>query len=137
MNIGRVVSAIELKSTQGDKTMHIRDIVMATVFASTILQIGCAANYNQVVRSPAPSIKNGAIIIIKGVAWPAWVYNIKRSVERIENVKNVAFNLKKGIATVEFRRGKSVRPARLWKAVKEAGFTPVSVEISGTIYKGP
>ncbi len=37
---------------------------------------------------------------------------------------------------VEFDEGHSADPVLLWKAVKHAGFTPVSVNIKGKIYRG-
>lgn len=63
--------------------------------------------------------------------------NIKRSVERVAGVKNVAFNLETARATVAFDPDTSVSPADLWQAVKESGFTPVRVETGGVAYEGP
>lgn len=63
--------------------------------------------------------------------------NIKRSVERVNGVKNVAFDLETGRATVTFEPDTSVAPVHLWRAVKESGFTPVRVETSGGAYEGP
>ena len=37
---------------------------------------------------------------------------------------------------VEFDEGKTANAAQLWKAVKSAGFTPISVDIKGTVYRG-
>lgn len=63
--------------------------------------------------------------------------NVKRSVERVENVKQVRFDLPSGVASVVFESDKPAQFEQLWQAVKHSGFTPVKIESQGRVYKGP
>lgn len=62
---------------------------------------------------------------------------MKRSVERVDGVKEVQFDLSTGQASVSFQPGKTPTPADLWRATKESGFTPVKIESAGVVYEGP
>ena len=62
--------------------------------------------------------------------------SIKRSVERLKQVKSVSFALKTGIASVEFEPGKKPTLEGLWTSILESGFTPVKIEANGEVYKG-
>lgn len=62
---------------------------------------------------------------------------MKRSVERIEGVRQFEFDLNTGHGAVLFEPGRSVSSATLWKAVQQGGFTPVRVESGGEVYSGP
>ncbi len=63
--------------------------------------------------------------------------NIKRSVERVENVRKVRFDLDTGVAEVIFKAHKKAKVEALWRAIKESGFTPVKIESHGQTYEGP
>ncbi len=62
---------------------------------------------------------------------------MERSVERVDGVKTVKFDLNTGWATVAFETGKIPSPAELWKAVERSGFTPAKIEYDGKVYEGP
>ncbi|MCH7526272.1 MAG: heavy-metal-associated domain-containing protein [Planctomycetes bacterium] len=62
---------------------------------------------------------------------------MKRSVERVDGVKEMQFDMSTGQASVSFQPGKTPAPADLWRATKESGFTPVKIESAGTVYEGP
>ena len=64
------------------------------------------------------------------------MHNVKRSVERVDGVDNVEFDLNTGQGVMSLEPGKTIVPAELWQAVKSSGFTPVKVEIDGRVYQG-
>lgn len=63
--------------------------------------------------------------------------NVKRSVERVDGVEEVTFDLNTGRGSVRFQAGRKLEPAELWEAVKGSGFTPERIEIGGVVYEGP
>ena len=53
------------------------------------------------------------------------------------NVKHISFDLQTGEGKIWFTSpDKKVEAGRLWKAIKDAGFTPVSVRVGDVEYKG-
>ncbi len=64
------------------------------------------------------------------------MHNVERSVERVDGVKKVTFDLNSGKGSVSFERGKTVAPTILWQAIKASGFTPVRIETKGAVYEG-
>lgn len=62
---------------------------------------------------------------------------MKRSVERIEGVRQFEFDLNIGRGAVLFEPGVAVSSPILWKAIKQGGFTPVRIEAGGEMYTGP
>jgi len=64
------------------------------------------------------------------------VTNVTRSVERIDGVKEVDFDLNTGRGSVRYKPGRKPNPTELWEAVKRSGFTPERVDIGGVIYEG-
>ena len=62
---------------------------------------------------------------------------MRRSVERIDGIKRLQFDLNTGRGTVMFNAGKRISRETLWDAIKKSGFTPIAVESRGHTYKGP
>ncbi|MEE8169220.1 MAG: heavy-metal-associated domain-containing protein [Phycisphaerae bacterium] len=62
---------------------------------------------------------------------------MKRSVERVDGVRQVSMDLQSGRANVQFQPDKMPDPADLWDAVRAGGFTPVRVQMPAGIYEGP
>ncbi|NOX59962.1 MAG: heavy-metal-associated domain-containing protein [Planctomycetes bacterium] len=60
---------------------------------------------------------------------------MQRSVERVEGVRKIDFDLNTGRGILTFEPGKTVAPAALWQAIKESGFTPTRVETKGEVYE--
>ena len=63
--------------------------------------------------------------------------NVKRSVERLEGVAKVTFDLNRGVGTVTFGEKQQPTVEDLWHAIVESGFTPTKIELDGQEYKGP
>ena len=61
---------------------------------------------------------------------------MRRSVERIDGIKKLEFDLNTGRGTVVFDAGKQISPEALWKAIEKSGFTPVEVTSRGKTFKG-
>lgn len=61
---------------------------------------------------------------------------MERSVERVDGVSKVSFDVSSGRASVVFESGKTAAAADLWEAVKAGGFTPVWVKIGDQVYDG-
>ncbi len=54
------------------------------------------------------------------------------------NVKHISFNLETGEGKIWFTSPDAkVDAKRIWKAIKDSGFTPVWVRIGDTEYNGP
>ena len=62
---------------------------------------------------------------------------MRRSVERLDSVKQLGFDLNTGKGIVEFAPDKKPSNQELWKAIEDSGFTPLQIEIAGEVYKGP
>ena len=62
---------------------------------------------------------------------------MRRSVERVDGIRKLEFDLNSGRGTVFFNSGKKVSHEALWKAIEKSGFTPVEIESRGRSYKGP
>jgi len=62
---------------------------------------------------------------------------VKRSVERVQGVERVEFDLNTGRGTVTFRPGSIATLEDLWHAIQESGFTPVRIETENKVYDGP
>ena len=63
--------------------------------------------------------------------------NLTRSVERVEAVAKVDFDLNTGRGTVAFKSGVTCTPQELWEAIETSGFTPVRIEWDGQVHEGP
>lgn len=61
---------------------------------------------------------------------------MKRSVERVDGIKRVDFDINLGRGTLIFDQGRKITREAIWDAIKKAGFTPVEVEMGGQSYKG-
>lgn len=62
---------------------------------------------------------------------------MRRSVERVDGIKKLEFDLNSGRGIVVFDAGKQISAEALWSAIEKSGFTPVEVESGGHTYKGP
>ena len=57
------------------------------------------------------------------------------AVKKIEGVAEATVSLKDGMATIQFAATNRVKVARIWKAVRDNGFTPrqAAIEVDGTV----
>lgn len=62
---------------------------------------------------------------------------MKRSVERVQGVQKVSFDLNTGRGALAMKQGVTVEPEKLWSAIKSSGFTPIKIESQGQVYTGP
>lgn len=58
---------------------------------------------------------------------------MRRSVERLDGVSKLEFDMESGRASLFFVPGKSVSHEDIRKAIQDSGFTAVRVEIGGVV----
>lgn len=72
---------------------------------------------------------DGALLYVNGLGCPLCATNLEPQLKRVRGVNNVAIDLGAGTARVNLEPGAArPSPARLKKAVEDAGFTLVKIE---------
>lgn len=66
---------------------------------------------------------------IDGMFWHLWAYGTQQSLSRLEDVEKAEVNLEKELGFINLKKGKPLRPGSLRKAVEDAGYTPVWIDL--------
>ena len=107
-------------------------IIAALAVGAVTLPLGCAStDSGNRIQAVAETRTPDALVHITGLSCPYCVYNVERSLQRVEGVARVSTDLNIGVASVWFAEGKSPDPGHLREAVKNSGFTPNKIVIHG------
>lgn len=68
-----------------------------------------------------------AQVKVYGMACPFCAYGLEKKLKAIDGVKKIDIDVKNGIASLEFEKGKVADKKTIADAVKKAGFTPDSI----------
>jgi copper chaperone CopZ len=78
----------------------------------------------------SPTLARKAVVKVKGLACPFCVYGLEKHLKKLPGTTEVKVSLGKGEATVTFSPDSNVTEEQVRKAVRDAGFTPGSIEWS-------
>ncbi|HEO64315.1 MAG TPA: heavy-metal-associated domain-containing protein [Spirochaetes bacterium] len=105
--------------------MRSKRLTWITVFVLAVL-VSVTSSYARV-----PSVT----MVIKGMSCPFCAFGLEKKLKKVEGVKSIKITLKTGKTVLSAEDGKSINVSQIPKAVKDAGFTIDSIEITavGTI----
>lgn len=99
-----------------------RWIVLALV-AAVLTSLAVAA-----WSGPDSSASRQAVVAVNGMSCPFCAYGVKKHLSALPGVKRVQVELAKGEAIVEFAPEAKATDGQIRKAVRDAGFTPGTIE---------
>ncbi|GMT49777.1 MAG: hypothetical protein IEMM0008_1316 [bacterium] len=105
--------------------MRIKGLSQITLFVLAVF-VSVTSSYARV-----PSVS----MVIKGMSCPFCAFGLEKKLKKVEGVKSIKITLKTGKTVLSAKDGESINVSQIPKAVKDAGFTIDSIEITavGTI----
>ncbi len=81
---------------------------------------------------PSAAFAGGAVKVrakVKGLSCPFCAYGIEKKINKIEGVKEVRVDIKKGSVIIIYKDSKFFTRESLNKALRDAGFTPGDIKV--------
>jgi copper chaperone CopZ len=107
-----------------------RRLALVALFPLAVVA-GCASSADPAASDPAltqPIAAESATLEVHGMGCPLCAENVGRSLEKVPGVADAEVDLAAGKWAVDFEPDHAVAEADLQRAIKDAGFTLVSIE---------
>lgn len=85
-----------------------------------------------VLTQPLKAQIHKVTVVVEGMACPFCAYGIEKKLKKVDGVRSVVIKIREGKAILEAEEQESIGLAHVPKAIRDAGFSPSTIEIEAT-----
>lgn len=85
-----------------------------------------------VLTQPLRAQIHKVTVVVEGMACPFCAYGIEKKLKKVDGVRSMVIKIKEGMAILETEEEESIGLAHIPKAIRDAGFSPSTIEIEAT-----
>lgn len=106
------------------KTIIISILFVVISGFTAVVQTRTVASSQTIIASLA---ETKVEVRVDGLSCPFCAYGLEKKLKKIDGIKDLKIDIKKGLVTFTLKEGKTVDEKTIRKIVKDAGFTPKEI----------